>query len=101
MGNRLKQPGNKNERWTDKETKQVTTVLLVLYLVVEVPSEPVIKPAFLNVTCARQLHGDPIFPLVCVNVHGQVTDLSAPHKPMALQEPDKEVPAEAGPETSQ
>ncbi len=73
----------------------------MLNLVIEVSSEPIIEPALLHITCSRQLHGDPIFPFVCVDVHGQVADLSAPHKPMALQKPDKEVPAEAGPEASQ
>ena len=70
-------------------------------LVVEMTCEPVIEEGRLDVACAGQLHRDPVPSLVCVNVHGKMADLSAPHKPMAFQEPDEEVPAEGRPEAPQ
>lgn len=63
--------------------------------------EPVIEPGLFHITRADQLHCDPVLPLVSINVHGQVAHLSGPHKPMALKEPDEEIPAKAGPETTQ
>ena len=73
----------------------------MLNLVVEMSGEPVVEPSLLDIACPCQLHGDPILPFVRVYVHGEVADLSAPHKPVALQEPDEEIPPQAAPETTQ
>lgn len=73
----------------------------MLYLVVEVSSEPVSEPGGLYIAGPSKLHGDPISLMVCVDFHGQVIDLSDPGKPVALQEPDEEVPAKARPEATQ
>jgi len=75
--------------------------LLVFNLVVEVTSEPVIEPALLDISGTRELHGDPVHALVRVDVHGQMRDLSAPYKPVALKEPDEEIPAQTSPEATQ
>ncbi len=74
---------------------------LVFDLVVKMSSEPVIEPRLLHIACSSQLHGDPVLSPVHVNLHGQVADLGHPREPVALQEPDEEVPAKAGPESSQ
>lgn len=73
----------------------------MLDLVVEVSSEPIVEPGRLYVAGTGKLHGHPVPTLVCVYFHGQVADLSHPRKPVALQEPDEEIPAETGPETAQ
>lgn len=75
--------------------------VLVFNLVVEMPREPIRKPRLLDVTGPSQLHVDPVLPLVSVNLHGEVADLGHPRKPVALQEPDEEIPAETGPEPAQ
>lgn len=74
---------------------------LVLNLVVQVSGEPIVEQALLDITRASQLHGDPVPPLVRVYLHGQVADLGHPCEPVALQETNEEVPAEAGPESTQ
>lgn len=74
---------------------------LVFNLVVEMSSEPVIEPRLFDIARSSQLHGHPIPAPVRVDLHGQVADLGHPREPVALQEPDEEIPAEAGPETTQ
>ena len=75
--------------------------LLVFNLIVEVAGKPVVEEGPLHVTCAGQLHGHPVPTLVQVDVHGHMVGLSAPDKPVALQESNEEVPAKACPESSQ
>ena len=50
--------------------------------------EPVQKRAGSDVGSGVELHGDPVFiTSVTPDVVGQVTHLSAPHKPVTLQHP--------------
>lgn len=74
---------------------------LVFNLVVEVSGKPIIEPGLLYVTRPIQLHGYPVFASIRVDIHGQMAYLCHPCEPVALQEPDEEVPAEAGPEATQ
>lgn len=64
-------------------------------------SEPVSEPRLFDIAGSSQLHGHPIHAPVRVDVHGQVADLGHPCEPVALQKPDEEIPAKAGPETAQ
>lgn len=78
-----------------------TQSLLVLNLIVQVASEPIIEERFLHITCASQLHGHPVLTFVQVYVHGDVVGLSTPDKPVALQETNEKVPAKTCPEPTQ
>ena len=61
---------------------------LVFYLVIEMAREPVQKRAGSDVGSGVELHGDPVFiTSITPDVVGQVTHLSAPHKPVTLQHP--------------
>ena len=84
-----------------KVPNTLTNHSLVFNLVVEMSGEPIIEPRLLNVTRPVQLHGDPVSASVCVDGHGKMAYLRHPREPVALHEPDKEVPAEAGPEPAQ
>ena len=59
-------------------------------LEIEMSTEPVIEPRLLNVTCCFQLHGDPIAILVIINLTWNMTHLSGPHEPVALDKPDED-----------
>ena len=59
----------------------------MFYLIVEMSAEPVVESGSLDITRGFELHGDPVILLVVVDVHGDMTHLGGPYKPVALQEP--------------
>lgn len=72
----------------------------MLNLIVKMSREPINKERWLHICSTSQLHGDPVIVLVCVYVHWEMTHLSHPCKPVTFKEPHKEIPPEAGPEST-
>lgn len=60
---------------------------LVFNLEVQMSQEPISEPIGVGITSSRHLHGGPVLPLIKINLHWNVTDLSGPREPMTLQEP--------------
>jgi len=86
---------------TDEVVTRHSGKEVVLNLKVEMSKEPVLEKGILNVAGACQLHGYPVLLLFHVDGHGEVADLSGPHKPVALENPDYKVEPETCPETTQ
>ena len=58
----------------------------MFYLEVEMPCEPVVERAGVDVTCGLELNREPVLIEIFVDFHRQMTHLGHPRKPVALQE---------------